>query len=223
MRTTTRTALIGGALLLPLALAACGGSKAASPVESGSPASVGAPAGVPTGVPTVGANQAPKATATPAGAPAQGTPSCKSSDFKADLSVQPDSPSGDTTWTKALMALTNKSGHACTLSGFPAVSVLDAANAPIKVPSKNVNQPGPPTSVIVQNGRSAFAGVKWADCDESDVNCAVATAVEITPPGLSGSVVADLTGTDGRAPDKIDVGSLQIGTVQGTSQGVVAW
>lgn len=216
MRTATTALVITAAALLPLALAGCTSSDNASAAgpQSSRPAVV--PAAT-TSATT--ATKAPSDSAKPAD-PASSQPKCT---FKADLNIQPPELSPEPGTGKAMLALTNKSGHTCSLRGWGKVTFYAANDSDEGIPVKNVDQPGPATDVTLKNGETAFAGVKWNLCDKTaDESCKVSTTVRITPPGAS-AVVANIIGLDGKPVLELPVSQAQVGTLQPSNEGVVAW
>jgi hypothetical protein len=203
-----KTALIvTAAALLPLALAACSSSDTLSASTASAPQQAVTPTATSSAAPTATTSRAPGS----AGA-------CAASDFKADLNTQPDGGI-------AMLALTNKSSKTCSLRGWAVVSFLGADNGAVDVPVKKVAQPGPATDVTLKSGQTTFAGFKWTTCDKSAESCKVATTVQITPPGVSSPIVADFIGAKGgnEKVNELDLSAAQIGTLQPSNEGVVAW
>ncbi|WP_370947258.1 DUF4232 domain-containing protein [Amycolatopsis sp. cg5] len=193
--------LTAAAAFLPLALAACGNSAATSAAPAPAPSSN-------TAMPVV-----PAADKRPAEDKKVGA--CT---VKADLNTQPGGG-------KALLALTNTGSGPCTLEGWPTLSFLAANNSVIKVPVKKVEQPGAGPKIVLEPGRSAFAGVKWTTCDKGDETCFVATTVKVAAPGTKKPVVADFIGAGGGDQKVLElpVSAVEVGTLQPSTQGVVAW
>lgn len=150
-------------------------------------------------------------------AAAGGGDACTGEDVKAAATVQDAGV--------ALLAITNASDGPCTLAGWPTLGLLGADDHALKVPVEKVAQPGPATPTALDPGETAFAGFKWTMCDLGASGCAVATTFTVTPPGGGTPVNATLTGVEGgdQAVEKLPVGGLQVGTIQPSTQGVVAW
>jgi hypothetical protein len=141
---------------------------------------------------------------------------CTTADLKADLTKQ---DFGDV----ALLTLTNAAKQACTLNGWADVRVLDPTGGPVDIPTTKVDQPGPPVEVVLEPQHSAFAGIKWKACDKRSASCQAGNGIEVVPPGGAGYVDVDLVGFP--EPEKVNLtmASIQIGSLQPATQGVVAW
>ncbi|SDY95789.1 Protein of unknown function [Amycolatopsis xylanica] len=191
--------VLTAAAFLPLTLAACGSGGGTTTAAAPSPSS---------------STETPVAPAA-AKKPVEAEKTCT---IKADLNTQPDGG-------KALLALTNTGTGPCTLQGWPTVGFLAANDSAIKVPVKKVDQPGAGPKIVLEPGRSAFAGVKWTTCDKGEDTCFVATTVKVTAPGTTKPVVADFIGAEGggQKVTQLPVSSVEVGTLQPSTQGVVAW
>ncbi|WP_432825140.1 DUF4232 domain-containing protein [Dactylosporangium sp. CA-092794] len=195
-------------------LTACGGGaeqgSAAAPGTTGAPAAPpSAGAGGPSGGATGGATSGGKAA------------ECETADIKPELILQPDRTSGQT--SMAMLQLTNTASHACTLSGWAKVTLTDAADDPVPVPTENVSQPGGPVGVELAPGTTASAGIKWTGCDKADPACGVGNGLSVSLPDAKTAVPATLTGFPPPEKVAITIKSLQVGTIQPSRQGVVAW
>jgi hypothetical protein len=193
-----RSAMIVGAAAA-LALAGCGeATNATNPTDASARAS-----------------SAPTSTAAaPGAASAEGV--CTSTQLRPELTLQPSSSQ------RALLALTNTSKATCTLEGWAKVTLHNAADEAVPVSTSQVNQPGPPVKVELLPGRTAFAGLKWAPCDKADEACGVGNSLTVTPPGGTAKYATLLEFPKPEASG-ITMASLQLGTIQPSAQGVVAW
>ncbi|AEV81942.1 hypothetical protein ACWT_0927 [Actinoplanes sp. SE50] len=148
---------------------------------------------------------------------------CHDADLAITITAQPDDPGTGAT-LRAMVTLTNKSRHTCTLNGWPSVAPYDMAGEVIKVATvRKVAQPGPVAPFTVDPGVSAFAGLKWATCGD-DENCGWGNALRasVQGPATQGQW-AELEGFGDAEHNNIRIKSLQIGTLQPSHQGVVAW
>ena len=236
-----KTAVAG--LLLLSALAACGeaaaGTRPATGVSGGPSAG---PAAGPSGGPFDSPSDSPSAGSStgsrtgsagkgsngkrPAGQPSSGkssgtTPAaCRTGDLDVDITAQPSRAKATRT---GLVAVTNTTSRTCTLRGWLSVTLVNAANEPVAVPTRKVEQPGAATDIKLKPGTSAFAGIKWTLCDKADTACGVGNTIRV---GLSGSAkgsAATLDGFPAAEKSAITMKSLSIGTLQPVTQGVVAW
>jgi hypothetical protein len=119
--------------------------------------------------------------------------------------------------------LTNHGAQSVTIHGWPTLKFLGADNAPLAVPERKVEQPGPGPSITLAPGRTAFAGVKWVSGDKADASTFVATSVSLTPPSHTTAVNVHLIGIDGKSGGyhELALKSVEVGTLQPSSQGVV--
>jgi hypothetical protein len=200
MRARLLTTVAGTALTLA-ALAGCGSSNQATTTStSAGPASTSAPA-QPASASTAHSTTASHASSTAAS-------------FKADLTIQQEG--------SALLTLTNSGTQSVTIQGWLTLKFLGANNAPLAVPEQKVDKPGAGPSITLAPGRTAFAGVKWVSGDKADAATLVATSVTVAPPNHT-AVKVNLIGVDGKTAGYLELPlkSVQIGTLQPSSQGVL--
>lgn len=146
-----------------------------------------------------------------------GLRACASADLNVDVNLQPNAG-------LALLALTNGSTTTCSLDGWVTLAFERADRSPVEVAQQQVEHPGPPAATELDPGESAFAGVKWVTCDPASVDCAVATTVRVGAPGDSATAVARVIGADGtEAVGELPIADVQIGSIQPSTQSVVAW
>lgn len=215
IRMTAMLAMLTGA-------AACTATTTPAPattVDSAPATSAATSAPATTAATSITAASAPKTTA-PA-APVTSIRTCTSADLEISLAEQPDR--GTKTTLLALMFLENKSKTTCRLYGFPAVTLRNAANEVVPVPTTQVNEPGTPTVADVIPGATAAAGVKWTICAKSDEDCPVGNSLFVAPPHSTAPVAAELDGFPNPESSGITMKKLQIGSIQSSRQGVVAW
>lgn len=196
----TAAALVGGALLL----AGCGGQAATNSAV---------------GMADQAADQGANAAGS-AAKPEQGDISasnCSSEDFEITLQAQ---PSGGT----FLLQMTNLSDEACDLGGWVNLTPTNMAGEKFEIPTDYVNEPGPDQDLTLAPGTSAFAGVKYETGQQSDPNDQVASGFAATPSDMSGEITAQVKDTNGGdTPIDFPIKSLQVGTLQESAQGVVAF
>ncbi len=189
------------------------------------------PAATPTASPSAGASSSGSASpaATPsesAGAAGHGgnagqVAACASGDIKADLIEQAQRRTATT--DMAILMLTNTSSHPCRLDGWATVTLVNAAGERVPVPTQKVDQPGKPTPADLGPGTSAAAGIKWTVCDKGNGDCPVGNSLLVTLPNSNASVPAKLSEFPASEKSNITMKSLEIGSIQPSRQGVVAW
>ncbi|WP_326556478.1 DUF4232 domain-containing protein [Micromonospora sp. NBC_01796] len=215
-----------------IALGACGGgssddnsSAPASPSASASttagvePGTSGSAIPGSSGTPAAGnAMPAPGSTAPGGAAPAPGAAvNCTAKGLKAELTVQQAG--------MAMLILTNAGRSPCRVEGWVNLRLEAADGGLLKVSQQRVSQPGATVAAELDPGESAYAGIKWTTCAKSAGDCSVATTVRVGPAGDTDVVVAHVTGIDGgnQTVTELPLSSVQIGTIQPSRQGVVAW
>jgi uncharacterized protein DUF4232 len=125
----------------------------------------------------------------PAAASARSTaPACATSGLVAWLDTTGSGTAGGTYFT---LELTNLSGHACTLGGYPGVSAVDLAGRQLgSAAAKNAHVT--PHVVSVAAGATARAVLKIGDTGHFSTSvCASTTAagLRVYPPGRTASKV----------------------------------
>jgi hypothetical protein len=209
-----RLLAVAAPALLVFAVAGCDKVPAASASAASSSASVSASGG------TASAAASPSARAGLSDNGGQ-LATCASGDIKADLIEQPQRLTA--TSDMAILLLTNVSARRCRLNGWATVTLGNAHGDRVPVPTQKVEQPGAPTVADVPPGGSAAAGIKWTLCDKSAEDCGVGNSLFVSLPDDSASVPANLAGFPNPEKSNITMKSLQIGSIQPSSQGVVAW
>jgi hypothetical protein len=236
------------AVALPVALlagaTACSAATttphAASSPSAGTPGSASSPSGAASAAPSV--PSAPDASAssgngtgtgtgtgtgggagtgTGAGAGTTALASCTAAAITPTLIAQPQRTSGTT--RMAMLQLTNTSGAKCRLKGWASVKLVNASGATVDLPIALVNQPGGATTVDLPPGTTASAGVKWTVCTKSGADCPVGNSMDVVLPNNGGTKGAALDGFPAPERSDITVKSMQIGTIQPSREGVVAW
>ena len=214
MKISMRMVLGGVGLAGAVALTACGG---------GDPAPVATPsASAPVVFPSDPAPSlsSPVATVAPSTSPVATRPAskvCRNDDVSATVTFQPHFVSGGT--RLGLVALRNKSAGPCRVNGHVSISLTNAAGEVVQVPTKNVDEPGRAVPITLQPGTNAFEGIKWQLCDKGSADCPAGTGLRFNLQASTDGPDAKLSGF----PQTFTMASLQIGTLQPSTQGVVAW
>ncbi|GAA1279618.1 hypothetical protein GCM10009658_21960 [Planotetraspora silvatica] len=216
-------------------ISGCGTSSPVTPTTASPPSDTSPVTSTPTGV-APGAGETPSAPEPAASAtspapsaeepaPAAGTPvtvpACMAADLKVTLTEQPQRREG--TSRMAFVQLTNASSRTCDVDGWPVITLANAADEAVTVPSKNVAEPGKPVPVDLAPGRGVFAGIKWTICDKAAADCPTGNTIKVGLAKGGPLVVATLEGFPNSEQSGITVKSLQVGTLQPSNQGVVAW
>jgi hypothetical protein len=93
----------------------------------------------------------------------------------------------------------------------------------VQVPTTPVDEPDQAVDILLRPGTGAFQGVKWQTCDRDDADCPTGNTLRGSLDSSSRGVVAELAGFPDPSRSLLTMASLKIGTVQPSTQGVVAW
>ena len=147
-------------------------------------------------------------------------PTCKTDDVKGTVTAQDPLITGDE--VRAIISLENVSSRTCRVEGWTTVTLVNAAGEPTPTTVSKVKQPGPAVRIDLKPGHSAPTGLKWTQCDKGDDSCPVGNTLEIGLPGATGEPA---TLEEFPAPEKsgIAMKNVQVGPLQLSRQGVVAW
>ncbi|HEV7962882.1 MAG TPA: DUF4232 domain-containing protein [Actinoplanes sp.] len=212
----SRVLLAAGPALL-IAATATGCTPAADSRASSSPAASASPTPSASASSAAGGGKAAGSTAKPA----KKTASCGSGDVTVAVTAQNPLSTGST--VRAMITVTNTSSHTCRVNGWTTVTLLNAAGeaAPLKI--SKVEQPGPAEPIDLKPGTSALAGLKWTQCDKGDETCPVGNSVEVAVPGAKSASPTTLEAFPAPEKSNIAMAAAQLGPLQGSRQGVVAW
>jgi hypothetical protein len=212
---------------LTLAVAACSDSDSGSGSGTAAPpaaATTTAPAETPSDQPSSEA-PAPSPSATAKARPgATGgavVRSCRNSDVAVTVTMQ--DIVGESSSRRGLVQVTNRSKTSCRVQGHAAISLTDAAGETVKVPTRMVNQPGPAVRVTLRPGTTASEGIKWQACDKGSSSCGVGNGLSFNLQASTGGPAARLSGFPPGEASNLTMGALEVGTLQPSAQGVVAW
>lgn len=111
------------------------------------------------------------------------------------------------------LVLTNSSGHACTVRGYPGVAFVNDAGQNVSVDPERTS--GQQATVTLAPGHSAWAPLSYGSPEMTDVPTTNPTAVKVTPPDEKASLQADWSGGPVTKTGKASVpkvGPLSAGT-----------
>ena len=146
---------------------------------------------------------------------------CRTRDVSAVITAQPERTDGTT--RMAMVTLTNTTKHACAVDGWVSISLVNAADEVVPVKTTRVDQPGAPVRTTLRPGTTAFAGLKWTACDKGDASCGAGNTLRFNLEASTDGDVAELEGFPNPAASDITMTKLQLGSLQPSRQGVVAW
>ena len=147
---------------------------------------------------------------------------CRDSTIKITITAQDEDPTAEGV-QRGLVTVANQSSTACRLDGRVFVSLHNAADERVPVPSISVNEPGRSVNILLRPGTGAFQGIKWQACDRGDSDCPTGNTLRGSLDSPRRGVVATLENFPDPARSLITMKSLRIGTLQPSTQGVVAW
>ena len=146
---------------------------------------------------------------------------CTDADITVAISAQGDVTTAGT--QKGLVNVANKSRTSCRVDGRAFVRLYNAADERVDVPATSVDQPGPAVAITLRPGGGAFQGIKWQACDRAGADCPTGNTIRASLRSSAQGVVAGLDGFPAPEDSRITMSSLQLGTLQPSRQGVVAW
>ncbi len=225
-RTFRIAALAAVTVGLALTQQACASGVTPS-AQSTTAAPAGDTTGTPPSSPTSGparsgkAGQAGSSTKGGSGQAGHTVALCRSQHMTVDVTYQPQRVDGLT--RMGLVTLTNKSDHTCKVEGRAAISLVNAADEVVDVPIEEADEPGAAIPITLKPGRSAFEGIKWTLCDKSDADCGVGNSLRFNLEASTDGPYARLDGFPAPEKSAITMKSMTIGTLQPSTQGVVAW
>jgi hypothetical protein len=124
---------------------------------------------------------------------------------------------------KAIVSVANESGTACRVEGRVHIRLYNAADEAVDVPTRAVNEPDKAVGMVLRPGGGAFQGIKWEACDRGDSDCPVGNTLRGSLEASAQGAVATLDGFPPPTRSDITMSSLQIGTLQPSTHGTVAW
>lgn len=205
-RTSSKAAAVLAALSTIVLLAGCGtadpaeqDTTAPAPEVSTSAAATEEPSEEPTEEQSETASPEPEATPTPtptddtAGEPTATAPAEAAMCTAANLSAVVETPmgAGGAGTVERTLILSNTSDVDCTMTGYPGVSYVDAAEAQIGAPANR--EPGVEIpAVVLEPGQSAIATLLQTNAQNYGDACGLTdtTGVRIYPPGATDSLIA---------------------------------
>jgi hypothetical protein len=146
---------------------------------------------------------------------------CTNADIAVAISAQDDVTTIGA--QRGLMNVVNKSHTSCRVDGRAFIRLYNAADEQVDVPSKSVNEPGPAVDITLRSGGGAFEGIKWQACDRDDGDCPAGNTIRASFQSSAEGVVAELDGFPAPEESRITMSSVQLGTFQPSTEGVVAW
>jgi protein kinase-like protein/uncharacterized protein DUF4232 len=149
-------------------------------------------------------------------------PLCRDADIKIDIAPQNDDPTALGT-QRGLVALANRSGSSCRVDGRVFIGLYNAADERVRVPTTSVSEPDKAVDILLRPGTGAFQGIKWVACDRDDADCPTGNTLRGSLDASKRGVVAGQEGFPDPNRSLITMKSLKIGTLQPSTQGVVAW
>jgi hypothetical protein len=149
-------------------------------------------------------------------------PLCRDADLEIDITPQNDDPTALGT-QRGLVAVANNSDSSCRVDGRVFISLYNAADERVPVPTTAVNEPGKAVDILLRPGTGAFQGVKWVACDRDDSECPTGNTLRGSLSASGRGVVAGQEDFPDPNRSLITMKSLKVGTLQPSTQGVVAW
>ncbi len=133
-------------------------------------------------------------------------PRCHTSELRASIG-RPSPGAGQRNFP---IVLTNKTDRTCTVRGYPGAAFVDASGKQLGPDPKR--SPDTPTTVTLNPGRSAWAGLSFASPEISGARTARPAALLVTPPDEREPL--KVTWTAGEVPVAGNESSVRLTVVQ---------
>ena len=159
--------------------------------------------------PTMTADHTPNAGATTTAATR--APDCSNDDVKAEVTFQPQAVKGKD--RAGLLTLTNRSNAPCRVEGRASVSLTNAADEVVDVPTEEADEPGQANAITLKPGRTAFQGIKWTTCDKAASGCRAGNGLRFNLQASTDGPAAKLVDFPAAEKSAITMGSLRVGTL----------
>ena len=147
---------------------------------------------------------------------------CRDADLEISVTAQSDNPTAVGA-QRGLVTVANRSDASCRVDGRVFVSLYNAADERVQLPTVSVDEPGESVDILLRPGTGAFQGIKWEACDRDDSDCPTGNTLRGSLSSSKRGVVMAQENFPDPADSRITMKSLKIGTVQPSRQGVVAW
>ncbi|MEU8235577.1 protein kinase [Actinoplanes sp. NPDC048967] len=147
---------------------------------------------------------------------------CSDGDLEIAITAQSDDPTAVGP-QRGLVTLANNSDTACRVDGRVFVSLYNAADERVQLPTAAVDEPGESADIVLRPGTGAFQGIKWEACDRDDSDCPTGNTLRGSLSSSKRGVVMTQENFPDPSRSLITMRSLKLGTIQPSTQGVVAW
>ena len=196
-RTSSKAAAVLAAISSVALIAGCGASSSTD--QESTPAPEASTAAAASTEPTAEASESPspepsatpteEASEEPTTAETEADGSCTAADLSATVET-PMGAGGAGTAARTLI-LSNMSDQECTMTGYPGVSYIDAAEAQVGAPADREPGVESPT-VVLEPGQSAIATLQQTNAQNYGDACQITdtTGVRVYPPGATDSLIA---------------------------------
>jgi hypothetical protein len=169
------------------------------------------------------ANEA-SAGAVPSGIPVPGSsaeadPGCLTDDLTGALIGQPRSAGSSR--RNAVLRLTNSSGRACRVQGWPGIALVTPPGEVVRVPTRKIEQPGTGVIVLAPEA-SAWARVQWDTCVAGRSGCGVGVTVQYIVDRESTGSAAEPADVPEADQEGITMKALRVGPLQQTRAAALA-
>jgi hypothetical protein len=147
---------------------------------------------------------------------------CRDGDLELSVTAQSDNPIAVGP-QRGLVAIANRSDTSCRVDGRVFVSLYNAADERVQVPTTSVNEPGEAIDILLRPGTGAFQGIKWQACDRAELDCPAGNTLRGSLDSSKRGVVMTQENFPDASRSLLTMKSLKLGTIQPSTQGVVAW
>ena len=145
---------------------------------------------------------------------------CLTGDVTATVAAEP----AEGAEQSALVTVTNTGTGSCAVDGWLSITLVNAANRPVTVPTVRLDRPTAATEIPLAPGESAYAGIRWATCTRGEQGCGIGNILRYDLALSTTGPAAALEGfPKTKKRNSISMRSLEIGTLQPDSAGATDW
>jgi hypothetical protein len=122
----------------------------------------------------------------------------------------------------AVLRLTNTSGRPCRVQGRPDVALVTPPGEVVRVPTREIPQPGGSAAIVLAPEADAWSRVQWDICKPGRAGCGVGVTVQYIVDTESTGMAADSIEVPEADLEGITMKALRVGPLQQTRAAALA-